>query len=97
VSDNTPLWHVPDSTALRWRRWGDEVVVYNAASGQTHYLNMFAATVLQYFEAQSASLETLIADTDIGAAEDAARPVGVQLRELVKELDSVGLIAPVAP
>ncbi len=99
MPENTLLWHVPASTRLRWRSWDDEFIVYNAASGQTHYLNMFAAKVLQYFEAQPASLDALIGDTDISgaAADDATRTMLSQLRELVKELDSVGLIAPVVP
>ncbi len=99
MPDNTLLWHVPRSTKLLWRCWDEEFIVYNAASGQTHYLNMLAARVLQYFQAQSASLATLIDDIEIGGAvaSDGAQSLLAQVRELVKELDSLGLIAPVVP
>jgi PqqD family protein of HPr-rel-A system len=97
VPDDTFLWHVPASTRLCWRNWGDEYIVYNAASGQTHYLNLFAAKVLQYFEAEPASLDALLEDVSV---DDIARradgqPLLAQVRELIKEMDALGLIAPV--
>jgi PqqD family protein of HPr-rel-A system len=99
VPNDPLLWHVPASIRLRWRNWGDEYIVYNTASGQTHYLNLFAAKVLQYFEAQPASLDALLEEVSANsvAPRDGAQPLLAQVRELVKELDALGLIAPVAP
>jgi PqqD family protein of HPr-rel-A system len=99
VPDDTLLWHVPTSHRLRWSNWGDESIVYNAASGQTHYLNLFAAKVLQYFEAQAASLDALLEEVSASgvAHREDAQPLLAQVRELVKELDALGLIAPVIP
>jgi PqqD family protein of HPr-rel-A system len=84
---------------LRWRNWGDEYIVYNTASGQTHYLNLFAAKVLQYLEVQPASLDALLEDvsaSDVVCPAD-GQPLLAQVRELVKEMDTLGLIAPVVP
>ena len=96
--DSSSLWKVQPTTPLRWREWDGEFVVYNAASGQTHYLNGLAAKVLQYFEAQPASFASLMSDIEIDdrAAGNTA-PLLKQLGDLVTELDALGLIAPVAP
>lgn len=97
MPDNDILWQVSSLTQLRWQVWGEEYIVYNAASGQTHYLNKFAADVLQYFEGQPASLAKLISDADVaGASGDTALDLVIQLRQLVDDFDSVGLIVPVA-
>ena len=92
MPDETELWQVP-TNRLRWQRWGDEFIVYNVASGETHYLNNFANTILQYFEAEPSTTSGLLADIQMSGVITPPPSFCDQIRELVKEFDSLGLIA----
>ena len=41
------LWRLNPACRLHWRHWQEGHLVFNAASGQTHYLNDAAAAVLE--------------------------------------------------
>jgi len=53
-------WSLLSGTALHWRRWGEETVVYNAASGDTHLLGVPEAVVLGRLEAQACNVPELV-------------------------------------
>ena len=36
-------WRPAEPSALTWRKWEDEVIVYNEATGDTHHLNPLAS------------------------------------------------------
>ena len=91
------IWRVSPSTRLVWRRWGDEFVVFNVASGQTHYLNGLAARVLQYFQDQAATAEELIDDIRRSIPQGGDLSILDQVRDLLAKFDSLGLIAPQNP
>ena len=55
------LWRVPHASALHWREWDGEFVVYHEPSGDTHRLNTLAARVLHLLIAEEMSQETLTA------------------------------------
>jgi PqqD family protein of HPr-rel-A system len=85
------FWKVP---RLIWKSWDEEVVVFNLASGYTHFLNPVAAQALKILEQEPLSADELsqrLALSD-GLASDK------QLIELVKNLlskfDEMGLIEP---
>lgn len=93
--DQSDLWRVPQENRLRWQCWDDdEFLVYNAASAQTHYLNRFAGAVLRYFESEPSTINRLIADIEMSVSMTIPSPQSLsdQIQELVKELDSLGLI-----
>ena len=94
MSNENHFWQVPATNRLRWQCWGNEFIVYNVASGQTHYLNNFAKAILQYFE-EPGTISGLIADIQASAATTSPswQPFCDQICELIKELDSLGLIA----
>jgi len=46
-------------TPLLWRRWGDETVVYNPASGQTHLLDLVSGEGLSCLQESFLDLGTL--------------------------------------
>ena len=52
-------WYVGPETRLLWRSYDDHFMVYNCASGQTHYLNLLAAMALQQMEEGPATIEDL--------------------------------------
>jgi PqqD family protein of HPr-rel-A system len=87
-------WTVPKQNELAWRVWDDEFLVYNTASGQTHYLNLLAGEALLSLEAEPARTGELVrrlAD-QFGIPEDS--PPLQMIDRLISELDELGLIAP---
>ena len=87
-------WAVPEGNGLAWRVWDDEFLVYNAASGQTHYLNLLAGEALRSLEAEPAQTHELVRRlaNQFGIAEDS--PPLQMIDRLIHELDELGLIAP---
>jgi PqqD family protein of HPr-rel-A system len=89
-------FHVAPATRLLWRAYDDHFMVYNCASGQTHYLNLLAAMALQQMEEHPATVEDL--GQRICAEAGVLDIAGLdQLPNLVAQLDELGLIAPIAP
>jgi PqqD family protein of HPr-rel-A system len=87
-------WAVPSKNLLAWRIWDDEFLVYNAASGQTHHLNLLAGEALRSLEVEPAETRELVgrlADR-FEIAEDS--PPLRMIDRLIDELDELGLIAP---
>jgi PqqD family protein of HPr-rel-A system len=86
----SPLrWHALDAATLSRRAWPDEdeLVVFNARSGDLHLLNPSANDVLEYLAATPASLgELALRFPDLDAA---------ALESLVESFDALGLIHPV--
>jgi PqqD family protein of HPr-rel-A system len=39
-------WHAATPSALAWRRFDDEVIIYNDATGSTHQLSALAGEVM---------------------------------------------------
>jgi len=87
-------WMVPEGNGLAWRVWDDEFLVYNTASGQTHYLNLLAGEALRSLEAAPAHAHELVRRlaNRFGIAEDS--PSLQTIDRLIHELDELGLIAP---
>jgi PqqD family protein of HPr-rel-A system len=89
-------WTVPEENRLAWRGWDDEFLVYNAASGQTHHLNLLAAEALRCLAAEPALTRELVGRlaNQFEIAEDS--PPLQMIDRLILELDELGLIAPSA-
>lgn len=90
-------WFVPRPGALKWRAWDASFVVFDPASGDTHFLNGLAGAVLKLLESGPASFEDVIR-----ALENASDgPIDIDLHEdiraLIDKLDGVGLIERVRP
>ena len=87
-------WRVPAAGTLAWRKWGDEFLVYNGASGQTHHLNFLAGEALRSLEAEAADVGELVRRlaNQFEIAEDSPPLQMIDL--LIHELDELGLIAP---
>jgi PqqD family protein of HPr-rel-A system len=85
---------VPDANALAWRNWGDEFLVYNAASGQTHHLNFIAGEALRSLEAEAADVGELVRRLANQFEIAEGSPPLQMIDGLIRELDELGLIAP---
>lgn len=44
--DDAGAWQLCSAGALAWRRWDDEIVLYNDVTGSTHELGMLGAEVM---------------------------------------------------
>jgi PqqD family protein of HPr-rel-A system len=89
------VWRLTPTTALKWRRWDDEWVVYNEASGDTIQLDPFAAVTLMCLEAEPFELSSLVdqvaAELDVAAGE----ALSARLESVLGDLALVGLIEPI--
>jgi PqqD family protein of HPr-rel-A system len=88
------VWGVPFANAFAWRIWDDEFLVYNAASGQTHYLNLLAGEALRSLEAEPGSVGELVSRLadQFEIAQDS--PLLQTIDRLIRQFDELGLIAP---
>jgi len=76
---------------LSWRQFGDEAVVFNQASGQTHVLDAMSAWVLRELE-MSPSSHDILANRlvrDLGLEKDLAV---CRLQEILAKFECQGLV-----
>lgn len=80
----------PDDTAVL--RFDDEALVFNPESWETHLLNEAASLVLAALAGGSRSVEEIVAE--VSRAGGVAVPEGFaeQVRELLGQLESLGLV-----
>jgi PqqD family protein of HPr-rel-A system len=85
-------WTVPSRINLQWKRWGDEFIVFNPTSGQTHLLNLVAGKALKLLEESPASpseiIDRLCETTGIESSTEFAE----HIRRLFSEFDELGLV-----
>ena len=43
-------WKINPDCQFYWRHWEEEYILFNAASGQTHYLNSLGADILHLLQ-----------------------------------------------
>jgi PqqD family protein of HPr-rel-A system len=77
-----------------WKTWGEESIVFNESSGNTHLLNPTAAKILSIVQSQPSSAEEIslkiASESGLGADEKILQGVDVVL----ETLDNLGLIEP---
>ncbi|BBL73615.1 hypothetical protein MishRS11D_07130 [Methylomagnum ishizawai] len=82
---------------LLWRDWGDDYIVYQPSSGETHVFNQTTALILERLKQGPASLEQvlvwIVRLLELGPQELALD----HLRIAAKRLDELGLIEWVEP
>lgn len=54
------VWKVEDGARFHFRRWGDECVAYDNATGDTHLLDPVAAELLLALQQAAATTEELV-------------------------------------
>lgn len=52
-------WRLTSNESLHFRAWGDEVVVYNSLSGDTHLLDSATSQMLLHLQAAPSDAATL--------------------------------------
>lgn len=79
-SESENRWQLVPGQLLRHMAWGDEAVLYNELSGDTHLVDADVIAVLLALRAGPASVTELCARLDGGA--DAAAGIGTVLAGL---------------
>ena len=87
-------WTVPGANALKWRHWDGSFVVFNPASGDTHFLNGLAGAILKFLEAGPATIEELLNHLEEVSGNPLDGELTEQIGRLVERFDAVGLIEP---
>jgi PqqD family protein of HPr-rel-A system len=86
------MWRLSAGQLLRWRSWGDESVLYNDLSGDTHLLDDSAMCVLRLLQRaaqpEPALVDALCAEFDAERNADSARDTA----ELLASLCALSLI-----
>ncbi len=91
---STPSTKSWSSCQLIRKAWGDEILVFNTASGNTHLVNRLAAKVLEFIDAGAI---TSIAIADRLAAEAGVSPdkeLIESVESVLASLDDLGLVQP---
>ena len=84
-------WRVVRAARLRYRRFGDESVLYDDASGNTHLLDDVAGAVLEQLLDGSATFDELIASV---AGDDAGPEACEHVRRVLDHLRKLGVAKP---
>lgn len=79
-----PMWRVGSGQLLEHRGWGDEFVIYNSLSGDTHLIDADAMDILLLLQGGAADNAALLAAlAHSGAmAEDASNSLAMVLDQL---------------
>ena len=97
-SQRDQRWAVNPASDLHWRQWGESCIVFNAASGQTHFINEIAAALLRLLMTEQAihsrslnhsELHDRLGETLNLELDDEFRDY---VDELLNSLDELGLI-----
>jgi len=85
-------WRAISGFMLHWHKWGNEHIVYNAGSGDTHLFNDFAALILSSLQEEAAMVDELSQLCASSFKQDENDELHAQINELLLELDRLGVI-----
>jgi len=89
-----PLWKISASSPIEWASWGDNAVVYNIGSGDTHLLEATTVEVYLALE-QTPSTATQLSQEIKPLFEDIETHALIQhIQNVLWHLDDIGLIEP---
>ena len=90
-------WTVPRTNAFKWRHWNGSFVVFNPASGDTHFLNGLAGAIPKFLEAGPARIEEILNHLEEVSGQPLDKERIEQIGRLVEQFDAVRLIEPRRP
>lgn len=82
------------TTKLAWKSWGDDVVVFNFSSGDTHLLNPVAAQALKILEQKPLNTHELSQQLASSDRLPTDEQLTAHVEDLLSKLDEMGLIEP---
>jgi len=95
--DACAVWRLNPLSALHYRHWGHEWVVFDAGSGQTHEMDSVAAVALMHCENGWTGLDALLAgiSADLELPPDAG--LAQRLQHLLDQFTALDLLECRAP
>ena len=88
-------WAAADASELLWCEIDDRAVVFNARSGETHFLNPAASEALACLAAEPATVDALAGHLEAAFEWNETEDVREHARRLIREFDDLGLVRPV--
>jgi len=88
------LWLGDPTIEVRWRTWGDETIIYNCNSGDTHLLNRISAEALKILQENPADAETLTQKIAFRYELQNNQELLQHMKELLSLFSDLGLIIP---
>lgn len=87
-------WRVKPGTGFEWRRWGDECIVYNDATGDTHLFSTVALYILDELSKQPVPIDSLA--TCLFGGENSKEDMDViqHLSDVLRDLQTLELVEP---
>ena len=89
----TQRWAINPKSLLHWRSFGDDWVVFDVASGQTHLLDVLSAAVLMSIQDGATELDTIPPLMQALGIEEVPESLA-GLRTAVSQLVTLGLVQP---
>jgi PqqD family protein of HPr-rel-A system len=89
---SNPRWRVPADPPPLWRTWGEESLVFNPRSGDTHLLDFAAAAGLRCLEEQPRDMDELLRALAARLEGEMDDQLAEYARRLVVHLQAAGLV-----
>ncbi|WP_274595964.1 HPr-rel-A system PqqD family peptide chaperone [Rhodoferax sediminis] len=86
------VWHLNELASLHWRCWGDEWVVFDAGSGQTHQMDTLTAATLLAVEACAGCIDQLVSRIASELTVTNDHELSNAVRGVLERLATTGLI-----
>lgn len=80
--------------ALAWREWDDGCVVFNRATGETHYLDTFTSYLLRLVESATRTLEELIDTVCAELGHERSAVLEAQITRALRNFEALALVEP---
>jgi len=95
VTNSSDVWRPLAPHAITWRRFDDELVVYNDATGDTHYLSLLGSDVLLAVlrHPQGIAMDDLIRDIAAGVDLSEGLDLGDAVLRALSDLAALRLVA----
>ena len=78
---------------LDWREWDDGCVVFNRATGETHYLDNFTSYLLRLIEADARTVHALTETVCAGLGRERSAHLEAQIITALRNFDALALVA----
>jgi PqqD family protein of HPr-rel-A system len=80
--------------ALVWREWDDGCVVFNRATGETHYLDTFTSYLLRLVESAARAPEELIDTVCTELGHERSAVLEAQIARALRNFETLALLEP---